>query len=367
MLIADLLNYLEALYPKSLAYDKDPIGLHLGNPGRALTKAIVTLDVTLDVVDEAKEIGANLIIAHHPFIYRPLKNIDTTTAKGKIIEKCLQNNIAIYAMHTNYDIAKNGMNDIMAEALNLENIKPLSITKEEPYVKLAVFVPATHERAVRMAMGDAGVGQLGNYSHCTFSSNGTGRFIPLSGSSPFLGFAGELESVPEVKVEGIALQKQIPHIIEQVRMAHPYEEPAFDIFSIQAPADGEIHGLGRIGTLPTSVVASELILQIKSAFNVEHARFTGRLDKEIKKIAIVGGSGANFIGAAKSKGADLYITGDMGFHDAHDALDMGLNVLDIGHYAESMMKKHVAKILQEKFGKEFVQASKVETDPFQFV
>jgi len=367
MKIADILNYLEQLYPKSLAYDKDPIGLHIGNAGRALTKAIITLDVTVDVVDEAIEKGANLIIAHHPFIYRPLKTIHTDTVKGRIIEKCLQNNIALYAMHTNYDIAKNGMNDVMAAALNLEQTCPLSITKEEAYVKLAVFVPQTHERAVRMAMGDAGVGQLGNYSHCTFSSEGTGRFMPLDGSAPFQGTTHQLESVQEIKVEGIALQKHLPHILEQVRMAHPYEEPAFDIFSITAPKDGEIHGLGRIGKLSEPLLASDFISQVKEAFKVDHARYTGRLDKEISKVAIVGGSGAGFIEAAKGAGADLYITGDMGFHDAHDALDLGLNVLDIGHYAESMMKCHVAGLLQEKFGKEFIQASQIETNPFQFV
>jgi len=367
MLIAEMINYLERHYPKSLAYDKDPIGLQLGKQSRELTKALVTLDVTVDVVDEAIEKGANFIVAHHPFIYRPLKAIDTETVKGRIVEKCLQNNIAIYAMHTNYDIAENGMNDVLAKALGLKNLRPLSITKEEAYVKLAVFVPATHEEAVRTALGTAGAGQMGNYSDCTFTSHGTGRFKPLAGSNPFLGELHELESVQEVKIEGIALQKDVGFILEEVRKAHPYEEPAFDIFHLQAPLNGKAYGLGRVGQASEPMAVPDFIQHVKKALHIDYARYSGRQSQEIQRVAIVGGSGSSFMKAAKQAGADLYITGDMGFHDAHDALELGLNVLDVGHYAESMMKRHIAALLQEAFGKESVLASKVDTDPFQLV
>ncbi|MCL1950967.1 MAG: Nif3-like dinuclear metal center hexameric protein [Turicibacter sp.] len=367
MLISDIIKHLETLFPKSLAYDKDPIGLHIGNPGAPLIKALVTLDVTLDVVMEAIDMGANLIVAHHPFIYRPLKFIDTRTEKGRVVEKCLQHGIAIYAMHTNYDIAKNGMNDVLASGLGLTNARPLSITKVEEYIKLAIFAPESHAEIVRQAMGDAGIGHLGDYSHCTFTSEGTGRFIPLAGSQPFIGTTGGSESVAEVKIEGIALKKDIHKILSQVLKTHPYEEPAYDVFPIAAPKDGEVFGLGRVGDIPAAVPIKEYIQLAKKSLGISYARFSGNLDQTVTTVAVVGGSGSSFMADAKKAGADLYITGDMGFHDAHDALEMGLNVLDVGHYAESMMKHHVAGLLQKEFGTKDVLASQIATDPFQLV
>ncbi len=364
--ISDVIKKLEVLFPKHLAYDKDPIGLHIGNVNCPLTKVLVTLDVTKAVVEEAIEKGANLIVAHHPFIYRPLASVNTNTPKGKIVELCLKHDICVYAMHTNFDIAKNGMNDCLAQALGLINIKPLIPTKREEYSKIAIYVPTSHVEVVRNTMGEVGIGQIGAYSHCTFTTTGIGSFKPLEGSQPFIGTTGAIEFVEEMKVEGVIPTALISQAIAKFKAVHPYEEMAYDVYALNVTMPDAEYGLGRIGQVEQPVVASEYIKQVKQALNVSHARFVGNLDKKIKTVAIIGGSGSSYMGPIKAKKADLFITGDVGFHDAQDAQDMGLNVLDVGHHAECIMKQHVASILNELMG-EIALASEISTEPFQFV
>ena len=364
--ISDVIKQLEVLFPKHLAYDKDPIGLHIGNVNRPLTKVLVTLDVTKAVVEEAIERGANLIVAHHPFIYRPLASINTNTPKGKIVELCIKHDICVYSMHTNFDIAKNGMNDCLANALGLMNIQPLIPTKREEYSKIAIYVPSTHVEDVRQVMGDAGVGQIGAYSHCTFTTSGTGSFQPLAGSQPFIGQTGEIEYVDEMKIEGVLPTSLVSCVIAKIKTVHPYEEMAYDVYALNVTMPDAEYGLGRIGQVENPVEASEYIQHVKQALNVSHARFVGNMNKKIKTVAIIGGSGSSYIGPVKAKKADLFITGDVGFHDAQDAQEMGLNILDVGHHAECIMKQHVASLLNELMG-DIALASELSTEPFKFV
>lgn len=364
--ISDIIKQLETLFPKHLAYDKDPIGLHIGNVNRPLTKVLVTLDVTQAVVEEAIELGANLIVAHHPFIYRPLASINTNTPKGKIVELCIKNDICVYSMHTNFDIAKNGMNDCLAHALGLIHTKPLIPTKREEYSKIIIYVPATHLDVVREVMGEVGVGQIGAYSHCTFTTSGTGAFKPLPDSQPFIGQVGEIEYVDEMKIEGVVKTANLHQVIEKIRVVHPYEEMAYDVYQLNVTMPNEQYGLGRIGQLEQPMEAAEYIKHVKQSLNLSHARFVGNLNKKIKTVAVIGGSGSSYIGPVKAKKADLFITGDVGFHDAQDALDMGVNVLDVGHHAECIMKQHVTQLLNDLMG-EVAIASTLSTEPFQFV
>jgi len=365
--ISDVIKYLEQLFPKQLAFDKDPIGLHVGNVNRTVTKVLVTLDVTEAVVKEALKQGANLIISHHPFIYRPLTTINTNTPKGKIIELVLKHDLTIYSMHTNYDIAPGGMNDCLAEALELTQIKPLILTKCENFSKIAIYVPTTHVEIVRNAMVKGGVGQIGNYSHCTFATQGTGTFKPLEGSQPYLGNTNELAQVEEVKLEGVLKSDHLNHMLELVKAVHPYEEIAYDYYALNGPNLGTQYGLGRIGQVSNSgLSAREYIDFVKTKLQVNHVRFIGNLDKKIRTVAIIGGSGSSYIAAVKTKKADLFITGDVGFHDGQDALDLGLNVLDVGHHVESMMKVHVAEILNNKMENIAID-SVISTDPFKFI
>ncbi len=364
--ISAVIKKLEEWFPKKLAYDKDPIGLHIGNVNRPLTTALVTLDVTLAVVEEAIEKGSNLIIAHHPFIYRPLATVNTNTPKGKIIELCIKHDICVYCMHTNFDIATNGMNDCLAHALGLKNIKPLIPTKREEYVKLIVYVPQTHVEKVRQAMGDLGVGQIGNYSHCTFVSEGIGSFKPLTNSNPFIGEVNQLEHVNESKIEGVVQASEVQSVISKIKEVHPYEEMAYDVYPLQVTMPGAQYGLGRVGNISEPLEAAAYIKQVKQALNISNARFVGNLNKKIKTVAVIGGSGSSYFGPVKARKVDLFITGDVGFHDAQDAQDMGLNVLDVGHHAECIMKQHVANLLNEWVAGIAID-SKISTEPFQFV
>ncbi|AZV44417.1 hypothetical protein BAOM_3808 [Peribacillus asahii] len=198
-----IIELFEQFSPKHYAMEGDPIGLHIGSLNKPVSKVMIALDVLEEVVDEAIENGVELIIAHHPLIYRPLKKIDTTSTAGRIVEKLIKHDIAVYAAHTNLDVAKGGVNDLLAEALQLQQTEVLAPTHEITLKKLVVFVPVEAEDQVREALGKAGAGAIGNYSNCSFSAEGTGRFLPGEGSEPAIGTQGTLESVSEVRIETI--------------------------------------------------------------------------------------------------------------------------------------------------------------------
>ncbi|HET7616842.1 MAG TPA: Nif3-like dinuclear metal center hexameric protein, partial [Bacillales bacterium] len=241
-----LIQAFEQWAPKSYAIDDDrkKIGLQLGTLNKPVKKIMTTLDVLENVVDEAIENEIDLIIAHHPMIFHPLKKIDTETPRGRMIEKCLKHGITVYAAHTNLDVASGGVNDLMAEAMGLENTEVLVPTHETPLVKLVVFTPEDHAEEMRKALGDAGAGFIGNYSHCTFNSPGTGTFKPEDGTNPYIGSKGKLEKVSEVKIETIMPAGLQAKVIQAMKKAHPYEEVAFDLYPLENK--GKVEGAGRI-------------------------------------------------------------------------------------------------------------------------
>lgn len=356
---------LEEWAPKELAYDWDNVGLQVGSNSGVTKKVMVTLDVMDSVVDEAIDEGVNLIIAHHPLLFKPLHQINFQSVKGKVIKKLIENNITVYAAHTNLDIAEGGVNDLLSDMLEITSRQPLIDVHTDKLLKLIVFVPRTHAGKVRDALGNAGAGFIGNYSHCTFQSNGQGTFMPLEGTNPFIGNTNELEIVDELKIETVVNEKELDQVLKAMKKAHPYEEVAYDIFPLEHI--GKTYGLGRIGSLETAVDLGSLCQKIKRAFEIDHLRVTGELTKQIKQIAIVGGSGEKYIHQAKKMGADAYITGDVTFHLAQDAKEMGLAVIDPGHYIEKIMKQATKKYLQQSFSQLQIIESQTNTDPFQFV
>jgi dinuclear metal center YbgI/SA1388 family protein len=365
----EVIQLFEQFAPKHLAMEGDKIGLQVGTLNKPIQTVMITLDVLEEVVDEAIEKDVDLIIAHHPPIFRPLKQIITDEAQGRILEKCIKHDIAIYAAHTNLDIANGGVNDWLAEALELENVEVLVPTYEDKLKKLVVYVPETHAVAVREALGNAGAGHIGNYSHCTFNSRGIGTFLPQDGANPFIGEAGKLEQVEEVRIETIfpaSLQKKV---IGSMLKAHPYEEVAYDVYPIENK--GKVFGLGRIGRLKEEMTLEQFAQHVKKAFAVKTVRVVGNLNDIVKKVAVIGGDGNKYISHAKFSGADVYVTGDLYYHVAHDAMMMGLNVVDPGHNVEKVMKQGVARYLHEQFAKQKfntkVYVSEVNTDPFTFV
>ncbi|MGD6961933.1 Nif3-like dinuclear metal center hexameric protein [Fictibacillus phosphorivorans] len=364
-----IISLLEGFAPKKMAVEGDPVGLQVGSLNKPIKKVMIALDVLESVVDEAIEGKVDLIIAHHPLLYRPLKKIDTSTSKGKVIEKLIKNDITVYAAHTNLDVTRLGVNEWLADQLQLMSTEVLSTTYEDQLVKLSVFVPRTHEEQVRLAIGNAGAGHIGNYSHCSFSSDGTGTFTPLEGTSPFIGKEGRLEKVEEVKIESIMPQSLQKVVVSAMRKAHPYEEVAFDLFPLLNK--GEELGIGKIGKLPEEMNLQEFVNHVKNAFGISSLRVIKGKKSMIRKVAVVGGDGNKYIYPALHKGADVLVTGDIYYHNAHDAQEEGLTIVDAGHHIEQIMKRKLKELLEQKIDANKYETEVVEsniiTDPFTFM
>lgn len=364
----EIIQLFEKFSPKSLAMEGDKIGLQIGRLNKKIDKIMIALDVLEDVIDEAIEKDVQLIIAHHPPIFRSLKNVLTDTVQGRMIEKLLKNDIAVYAAHTNLDVAKGGVNDLLANALGLENPEVLVPTFETKLKKLVVFTPSSHSEEIRKVLGNVGAGHIGNYSHCSFSADGTGRFLPEENTNPYIGHQGQLEAVGEVRIETIVPENMLKRAITAMVKAHPYEEVAYDVYPVEN--NGEVLGLGRIGTVK-EMTLGEFAERVKEALEVDKVRVVGDLSAPVKKVAVLGGDGNKYFMSAKFKGADAYITGDIYYHTAHDAMMQGLNMIDPGHNVEKIMKKGLTdtltKMCKESGYEVQIFPSEVNTDPFKFV
>lgn len=364
---SDVFRIMEQWAPKSLAYDWDNVGLQIGSFNKSAKKIMITLDVLESVVDEAIINKVDLIIAHHPLLFKPTKQVNLDSPQGGIIQKLIHHHISVYASHTNLDAADGGVNDILCDLLNIKSRHVLINTDTEKLYKIVVYVPHSHSNNVREALGGSGAGHIGNYSHCSFQTAGKGTFKPLEGTNPYIGNQNEIEFVDEAKIETIVPEGKLQSSIHAIVNAHPYEEVAYDIFPLEN--QGRKYGIGRIGTLNKSMKLETFCEYIKTVLDIPYIRVTGDLTKQVKTIAILGGSGEKYIDAARQQGADVYITGDMTFHTAQDAMQRELAVIDAGHYIEKVMKKAVKKYLDEKlqpFGTEVI-TSKSNTDPFQFL
>ena len=366
----EIIQIFESWSPKKYAcMPNDPIGLAIGTLNKPVSKVLVTLDVTNKVVDEAIANGCELIIAHHPPIFRKLANLRTDNPQGALYEKCLKNDIAVYAAHTNLDVAPGGVNDLLADALKLENRQILEHSYEEKMMKLAVFVPKDEADAMRQALAKAGAGQIGNYDSCSYTLAGEGRFRALDGANPTVGEIGSIHMEQEEKIEVVFPQSMKNKVLKAMLNAHSYEEPAYDLFTMDLSTN--VQGLGRIGRLQQSMTLREFAEFVKVQLDVPCVRVVGPVDGLVQKVAVVGGDGNKYIRTAKFAGADVFVTGDIGFHMAQDAEVEGLSIVDPGHHVEKVMIKGVAEKMtvlcaNKKLPVEFIQ-SKVHTEPFTFI
>ncbi|MBX0358742.1 Nif3-like dinuclear metal center hexameric protein [Halobacillus sp. Nhm2S1] len=364
----DIIREFEKWSPKGLAFDWDNVGLQVGTLNKPVKNIMVTLDVLENVVDEAIEKEVDLIIAHHPLLFVKLNQINLDTPKGRIIQKLIKHDIAVYAAHTNLDIAKGGVNDVMAQLIGVTNSRPLIETGSDSLVKLTVFVPEDHADLLRDAISEAGAGHIGHYSHCTYQLSGHGTFKPEDGTNPYLGEEGQLEIVDEKRIETIVPKSRLSRVLKAMEEAHPYEEVAYDVYPLLN--EGEPLGAGRVGELEKPMPLRELVELIKKEYDVPHVRVSGKMDKVIKKVALLGGSGEKYIHHAKRSGADVYITGDMTFHMTQDAMEMGLSVIDPGHHVEKVVCPKVKEYLEEKCNKQGdlnIFVSEAYTEPFTIV
>ncbi|MFD1018780.1 Nif3-like dinuclear metal center hexameric protein [Thalassobacillus hwangdonensis] len=365
----DIIKAFEEWCPKHLAFDWDKVGLQIGTLNKKVDNVMVTLDVLENVVDEAIEKDVDLIISHHPIIFKPLEQINPDQPKGRAIQKLLKHDISVYAAHTNLDVVEGGVNDAMAKAVGVETTSPLLKTDKEKLIKLTVFVPADYADALKEAIHQAGAGHIGAYSHCSFSIDGQGQFKPSDASDPFIGEQGKLEKVEEKRVETILPQRLLKPVLQAMEEAHPYEEVAYDLYPLLN--EGRSIGVGRIGELPEPMTLKDFSEQVKRGYDIPNLRVVGNLDKKVKKVALLGGSGEKYIHLAKRNGADVYITGDMTLHPAQEALEMGLSIIDPGHHVEKVMKQVVKSYLDARFNAENKQLtiyeSNANTEPFQFL
>ena len=357
-----IIQQLNQLAPPHLAEAWDNVGLLLGDSKSEVHRILCALDLNERVVEEAITKKVQAIVLHHPFIFKAIKKLDFGTSQGRMIQQLIKHDINVFAMHTNFDIATGGMNDYLAELFELKETCVLQETGQVKCVKVVIYVPQTHFELVRDKMIAWNPCKIGNYSGCTFMTEGEGTFCPEEGASPFIGEKHALEKVKEVKLEFMTYANQVQEMLEVLKTVHPYEEIAWDAFELSNQS--EAYGLGRVGICaPIDVYA--FIEKVKQIFNIPYVRVVGASPKQITRLAICSGSGASVIGSAVGR-ADILITGDVGFHDAQYAIDQGLIVLDVGHYAsENIGMQHIKSYLESRLCDVEVMCSEVDGEVFQ--
>ncbi|WP_420318836.1 Nif3-like dinuclear metal center hexameric protein [Ekhidna sp.] len=364
MRISELTTYLESWAPLQLQESYDNSGLLIGDKEDEISQALITLDITEGVLDEAIETNCDLIIAHHPFIFKGIKRIGNSHWIDRCIRKAIKNNIAIYAIHTNLDNIHTGVNKKIAEKIGLTNASVLQ-PKRETLSKLTVFVPVTNKDEVLLAMYQSGAGNIGNYDNCSFQVEGTGTFRGNENSNPTIGSSGKNEEVKEARCEVIVPNHLISKVISSMNKAHPYEEVAHYISPL-SNINQEV-GSGMIGELNESMKSIDFLNHLKKSMNLQIIRHTELVKDEIRSVALCGGSGSFLLNNAISNKADVFITGDFKYHDFFEA-NNEIIIADIGHYeSEVFTKELLLDALTKNFTKFAFRLSKVDTNPIIYL
>jgi len=333
MKLSDIIRILEEIAPPEYAQADDSIGLQAGDPDRDVRGIIVTVDVTPGVVSEVIRRKADLLISHHPVIStRPglLSSVRGDLYPQSLIFRLVNAGVALYVMHTNFDSAPGGINDVLAERLGVVDGKVLLPTYTDKLFKLVTFVPAEAADAVREALSDAGAGVIGDYTNCSFQTPGTGTFKPMPGAEPYVGEIGELENALEMRLEVLVPEDRLHDAISAMVAAHPYDEVAYDVYPLWN--EGEIHGIGLYGKLEAPTTFGEFCAMACEVLQVPDPRTSGDPDSVVETVALLGGGGSGRIELAHSKGADVYVTGDVNHHQFLLAKAIGINVLDATHF-----------------------------------
>jgi len=364
MKIREITNYLEQIAPLNYQENYDNSGLITGNTEYEVKQALITLDCTEKIVEEAIAKKCELIIAHHPIVFKGLKKLNGKNYVERTIIKAIQNNIAIYAIHTNLDNVHNGVSKKICDKLGLSNCQVLA-PKSNLLRKLIVFCPNTHADKVRSAICNAGAGQIGDYDHCTFNSTGEGTFRGNKNTRPFIGKQGGIYKETEIKIEAVFPSHLQEKILAAMYEEHPYEEVAYDIVSLHNTHQNI--GSGMIGNLQNPIEIDEFLKFTKKQMQTDCIRHTKTVKKEVQKIAVCGGSGSFLLANAKQMQADVFITADFKYHDFFDA-ENDLVIADIGHYeSEQFTKELIQDILKENFPKFATHLSELNTNPINYL
>jgi len=364
MQVKDIVNYLEAAFPLSLQESYDNAGLICGRMEQETNGVLLCLDSIEATIDEAISKNCQLIVAHHPIVFKGLKKITGKTYVERVIEKCIQHQISLYAIHTNLDNHFDGVNAEIANRIGLKNRRILRPMTNQLY-KLVVFVP--HDALTRLdqALFEAGAGTIGNYSECHYRTEGTGTFTPNERSNPSIGEKNQRSEVNEYRVEYLVQKSEIGKVLSAMFAAHPYEEVAHEVYPIE-----NLHphlGAGLVGELETPVETMQFLQELKKTFQCQVIRHTNVCKKQIATVALCGGSGSFLLADALRAKADIFITGDFKYHEFFDAENQ-LIIADIGHFeSEQYTPQLLAEKLKEKFTKFAVHLTDLNTNPINYL
>jgi dinuclear metal center YbgI/SA1388 family protein len=363
MKVKDICNAIESIAPVSYQEDYDNAGLIIGNPQQEVTQILLCLDSTEAVVDEAIAKGCNLVVAHHPLIFKGLKKINGKNDVERTVIKAIENKIAIYAAHTNLDnVLHMGVNQKFAQKLGLKNIQILE-EKSNALVKIVFYTPADSLENLKTILFDAGAGQIGQYSECSFATVGTGTFKPGAAANPHDGQLGVRQEQNEIKVEAVAPRFMANQIVSSLKQGHPYEEMAYEIIPISNYNQGI--GAGVVGELENSLKPSDFLNFLKKSLKLEVIKHTTS-EKDIKKVALCGGSGSFLLNSAMRSNADVYITSDVKYHEFFDAIGT-LMFCDIGHYESEISTLELFyEVIQDKFPNFAVHFCETSTNPIHY-
>jgi dinuclear metal center YbgI/SA1388 family protein len=364
MKLSEIILIIESAAPTTFQEDYDNSGLAIGDPDMDVSAALLCIDVTLTVIEEALQVGANLVISHHPVLFNPLKKITGTSQTERIVSLAIRNNIAIYSAHTNLDNIFGGVNQKICRKLGLKNTRILD-PLQHGLRKLVTYVPLAQADQVRLALFNAGAGQLGRYDSCSFNTAGRGSFRAGEGSAPFAGEIGKLHFEEEIRIETIFPVEYKAKIIEALLKTHPYEEVAYDIYPIENTY--ELVGAGMIGELNDPMNELDFLNNVKDVFGCRVLRYSKLSHKPVKKIAVCGGSGSFLISRAISAGADLFLTGDIKYHQFFEAEER-IIIVDMGHYESEQFTIDIFyDILIKNLPNFAIHFSSINTSPIYYL
>ena len=365
--VVDIIKAMDTIAPIWLAEEWDNIGLQVGQKDWPVRKIWISLDPGTDVVNDACRNDVDLLITHHPLIFHPLKSIDLNTSVGAIIQQAVRHHLAIFSAHTNLDNAIDGLNDVLAQRIGIKNLKVLGKVSANENHKLVLYVPVAYEQRILNSIFETNAGEIGTYTCCSFRNKGTGTYRPESSSKPFAGKVGEITHADEIRIETVVRKSDLNSVIEHIRKNHPYETMAYDIYPLIKNEDPQ--GSGRIGDLDESIKLMSLARSIKEKLRLNSVKVAGNPDLTVKTAAVCTGSGSSLMDNFISSGAQVYISGDLRYHDARAVEAANLGLIDIGHFASEhlivdVLADRLKKVLSKQDIYVKVEAYGLENDPF---
>ncbi|HAY21273.1 MAG TPA: Nif3-like dinuclear metal center hexameric protein [Desulfobacterales bacterium] len=368
--VGQILALVEEQAPVSLALPWDRVGLAIGSLRQEVDKLVVALEASEAVLHGAVEVGAQMVLSHHPLLFKPVERFCPDRPLERAISFAIKHDLVVAAAHTNLDVAVDGLNDYLVRVLNLGSAKPLEITQTEAMLKLSVFTPVGYEDRIREAICGVGAGVIGRYEHCSFAARGEGTYRPLPGAGPWRQDAEGLTRAVESRLEVVLPERLAESVLRRLKAVHPYEEVAYDLYPLKNP--GMPLGIGRIGQWSQPRSFEQVLVDLKQLFKVPFIKVAGRTPSKVQRVAVCGGSGGDLIERAWEQGAEIFITGDIRYHQAVPWAQERMAILDLGHFATEVLfipewgRRLGAALAQAHLPLEIVPDS-WGSDPFRYV